>query len=76
MAKDRPFKLVFKRGGDTPQEWTSRHERHADAAVEAGRLFRREKAKWPHVQIWYEVWKVDGRKPFLVTKRVLQTAAK
>jgi hypothetical protein len=56
------FRLVFKRGGDTPEEFESDHRSRQDAVREATREYRRQRAAgWKHVWLAYDVWEVPPR---------------
>lgn len=57
------FKLVFKRGGDTPAEIESDNHATVVAAEKAAvREYRRQRAQgWTFVWLAYDVWEVPPR---------------
>lgn len=73
MAKAKPFKLVFKRGGDTPAQVEKPFDSVVDAVVAAGKLHQREvKAGWTTVQLSYEVWNMETQQK--VRDKIVQRA--
>lgn len=57
------YRLVFKRGGDTPAEIESdNHESLQKAEQAAVREYRRQRAQgWTDVWLAYDVWEVPPR---------------
>lgn len=67
----KPFKMVFKRGGDTPKVYPGvKCASIAEAAVKAGEVHTKEAKDWKGVQLWYEVWNGDT----LVRETIVQKA--
>jgi len=56
------YRLVFKRGGDTPREIESNHDERQKAVQEATREYRRQRAAG-YTDVWlaYDVWEVPPR---------------
>lgn len=56
------YELVFKRGGETPEEIRSEHADRQKAVQEATREYRRQRAAG-HTKVWlaYDVWEIPPR---------------
>lgn len=73
MSKSKPFELVFKRGGDTPEEKRSWHATAEAARQHAEGELRRQRNKgWDFVWMAYDLWDTTGKRRCVARNVVLQ----